>query len=45
METDTIRVREGRPFVFTDLLRREGLDDVIAYIEKHGGLVAARAAE
>jgi urease accessory protein len=45
MEADTIRVREGRPFVFTDLLRREGLDAVIAFLERHGGLVSASAAE
>jgi urease accessory protein len=44
MEADTVKVREGRPFVFTDLLRREGLDEVIAFIERHGGLVSAGAA-
>jgi len=45
MEADTQRVREGRPYVFTDMLRRDGLDDVIAFIEKQGGLAAAHAAE
>jgi urease accessory protein len=40
MERDTIRVREGRPYVFTDLLRREGLAEIIAFIEKAGGLEA-----
>jgi urease accessory protein len=45
MESDTLRVREGRPYVFTDLLRRAGLDEVIAFIEKAGGLRPAVAAE
>ena len=45
MEADTQRVREGRPYVFTDMLRRDGLDKVIAFIEKQGGLAAAHAAE
>jgi len=45
MEADTIKVREGRPYVFTDLLRRESLDQIIAFIEKHGGLRPAQAAE
>jgi len=45
MEADTRRVREGRPYVFTDMLRRKGLDEVIAFIEKAGGLPAAVAAE
>jgi urease accessory protein len=38
-------VREGRPYVFTDLLRRENLDEIIAFIEKMGGLAPAQAAE
>jgi urease accessory protein len=45
METDTRRVRDGRPWVFTDMLRRKGLEDVIAFIEKMGGLQPAVAAE
>ena len=45
MESDTKRVREGRPYVFTDMLRRDGLDDVIAFIERMGGLAPAHAAE
>ena len=45
MEADTKRVREGRPYVFTDLLRRQGLEEVIAFIEHAGGLAPARAAE
>lgn len=45
MEADTITVREGRPYVFTDLLRREQLDRIIGFIERFGGLAPARAAE
>jgi urease accessory protein len=45
MESDTQEVREGRPYVFTDLLRRENLDAIIAFIEKQGGLAPAIAAE
>ncbi len=45
METDTLRVREGRPYVFTDMLRRQGLEEVIAFVEKMGGLRPAVAAE
>jgi urease accessory protein len=41
MEDDTKRMRGGKPFVFTDLPRRSGLDDVIAFIEQTGGLSAA----
>jgi urease accessory protein len=40
MEADTRRVRGGRPFVFTDLLRRKGVSDVVAFLETHGGLRA-----
>ncbi len=38
MEADTRRVRGQRPYVFTDLLRQKGLPEVIAFIEKAGGL-------
>lgn len=40
MESDTKRVRGGRPYVFTDLLRQKGLDRVIAFLETEGGLGA-----
>lgn len=40
MDADTKKIREGRPHVFADMLRREGLDEIIAFIEKHGGLTA-----
>jgi urease accessory protein len=38
MDSDTKKVRGERPYVFTDLLRQSGLSDVIAFIEKNGGL-------
>ena len=38
MEADTLEVREGRPFVFSDLMRNQGLDEIVAFIERYGGL-------
>jgi urease accessory protein len=38
MEADTARMRAGRPYVFTDLLRRRGLDRIVAFLEEAGGL-------
>ena len=38
MESDTKKARGPRPYVFTDLLRQKGLDEVISYIEEFGGL-------
>jgi urease accessory protein len=38
MESDTRRVRGERPYVFTDLLRLRGLSEVVAFLEKTGGL-------
>jgi urease accessory protein len=45
MDADTRKVREGRPYIFSDLLRRENLDEIIAFIERAGGLTPAVAAE
>jgi urease accessory protein len=45
MEEDTIKARDGRPYVFADLLRRKGLDEILAFIEATGGLAAHEAAE
>ena len=39
MERDTKAARGTKPYVFTDLLRQKGLNEVIAFIEKAGGLV------
>ena len=44
METDAKAQRGERPFVFTDLLRQKGLETVIAFLEKNGGLLQRSAA-
>ncbi len=41
MENDTKKVRGDKPYVFTDTLRREGLGEVISFIEQAGGLTSA----
>ena len=38
MERDTKGVRGERPYVFTDMLRQKGLPEIIAFIERTGGL-------
>jgi urease accessory protein len=38
MESDTRRMRGGRPYVFADTLRRKGLDRIVGFIESAGGL-------
>jgi urease accessory protein len=40
MESDTLKVRDGRPYVFTDMLRQRGLKEIVAFIEHQGGLSA-----
>ena len=45
MEADTQKVREGRPYVFTDMLRRESLDEIIAFIERLAACSRRVAAE
>ncbi|BCB20969.1 urease accessory protein UreG [Bosea sp. ANAM02] len=41
MRADTEKQRPGRPFVFSDLNRLMGVEEIVAFIEKHGGLAAA----
>jgi len=36
MRSDTLRMRGGKPFVMTDLPKLEGLDEVVAFIEREG---------
>jgi len=43
MEADTKTARDNRPYVFTDLLRRDGLDEIIRFIEIQAGLVAPQS--
>jgi urease accessory protein len=38
MQTDTRKMRGARPFVMTNLRQGEGLQDVVRFIEKSGGL-------
>ena len=35
MRADSSRMRQGAPFVFTDLMRGDGLEDVINWIKKY----------
>ena len=43
MRSDTTRMRGGKPFVVTDLRTLQGLDQVIAFIEREGLLVGAQS--
>ena len=38
MRADTQKQRGARPFVFTDMRRRKGLDKIIEFLVEHGGL-------
>ena len=38
MERDAQQVRGQRPFVFSDLLRQKGLDEVVSFVRRSGGL-------
>uniref|UniRef100_A0A9E8CT08 Urease accessory protein UreG n=1 Tax=Bosea sp. NBC_00436 TaxID=2969620 RepID=A0A9E8CT08_9HYPH len=40
MRSDTEKQRANRPFVFSDLNRLTGVDQIVAFIEKNGGLAA-----
>ncbi|OHB31904.1 MAG: urease accessory protein UreG [Phenylobacterium sp. RIFCSPHIGHO2_01_FULL_69_31] len=44
MDRDARAARGERPYVFTDLTRLLGVDDVIAFLAKAGGLPVAKAA-
>ena len=41
MNSDTTRMRNGKPFVFSNQKTGQGLDDIIAFIERQGLLTAA----
>jgi urease accessory protein len=45
MDEDCRRSRKERPYVFTDLSRAKGVDDIIALLEREGGLTRRIAAE
>jgi urease accessory protein len=38
METDARRMRPDRPFLFSDMKRGDGIDQVVGFIRKNGGL-------
>lgn len=38
MEADTKRMREGRPYVFTNMKKGDGLETIIGFIEREGML-------
>ncbi|RYB07865.1 urease accessory protein UreG [Lichenibacterium ramalinae] len=40
MERDTLRMRRGKPFVFSNMKSGEGVDTVMAFIRTKGGLGA-----
>ena len=44
MDRDARRMRKERPFVFTNLKTRQGLERVIAFLEQAGGLAIGRQA-
>jgi len=43
MKADTIRMRVGRPFVFTDLKRGLGVEEIARFIIEQGGLAQTAA--
>lgn len=45
MDEDCRRSRKERPYVFTDLSRAKGVEDIIAMLEREGGLTRRIAAE
>ena len=45
MRRDADKARDGRPFLFTDLRRGEGVAEIVEFLVKAGGLAASRRAE
>jgi urease accessory protein len=44
MEADASRMRAGQPHVSTDLKRGKGVAEIVAFLERHGGLVRTQRA-
>jgi urease accessory protein len=40
MEQDAARMRDGKPFVFSDMKRGDGVEEIVSYIRRYGGLAA-----
>lgn len=38
MERDALHMRAERPFEFTDMKRGHGVENIITFLKKHGGL-------
>lgn len=38
MERDAARMRVGKPFIFTDMRRGDGVTEIVDYLTAHGGL-------
>lgn len=45
MERDAMRMRAGKPHLFTDLSRDVGVDDIVRFLADYGGLERRTAAE
>ncbi len=45
MDRDAAHMRANKPHVFTDLKRNSGIEAIVAFLERHGGLVRADNAE
>ena len=41
MDRDARRMRGGKPFVFSNLKTGDGLDEIVAFIERQGLLTTA----
>ncbi|MCB1446486.1 MAG: urease accessory protein UreG, partial [Rhizobiaceae bacterium] len=41
MERDAGRVRNGKPFIFSDMKRGDGVAEIVNYLTRHGGLEQA----
>ncbi|MGN7293817.1 urease accessory protein UreG [Rhizobium sp. SAFR-030] len=41
MDRDAARMRDNKPFIFTDLKRGEGVDHIVRFLETQGGLSTA----
>jgi urease accessory protein len=38
MDRDATRMRDTRPFVFSDMKRGDGIGDIVDFLKVHGGL-------
>lgn len=38
MRTDTSKARPGKPFIFADLKRDDGVEAIVGFLQEHGGL-------